>query len=87
MRKSVEENCLAIYSGCAIRPTATSETARQDSKIMEGDRREEEVKMAANTKLLLIMEVNINGTLNAQVTMAVRNEALVAFSCTDPFIF
>jgi len=61
----------AIYIGSPIMPTRRSDTARLLSKIMDVERMDGVLLMAANTKALPRMDVSISGTLRKQIILKI----------------
>jgi len=69
----------AIYTGCTMRPTKRSEIARLHKNMVDGERREGLLNMAANTKEMATMDTSISGELRTLTTMTIVSVvALVA---------
>ena len=60
-----------MQSGCTISPTRRSEKAKLHNKIMDGERSEGVLNMAASTKELPIMDMSIKGALRTQFMMTI----------------
>jgi len=52
-----------------MRPTRRSDTAKEQSNIVDGKRSEGVLNIAVNTRVLPIMDMSISGALRMQFTM------------------
>ena len=56
-----------METGCRTKPTRRSETAILHRKMVEGERSEGVLDMAANTKQLLMTEISISGAFRTRI--------------------
>ena len=60
-----------METGCATSPTKISDTAKLHRKIVDGERSEGVVNIAAITKVLPIMDMSINGAFKTQFMIVI----------------
>ena len=71
-----------INNGCATAPTARSESARPQSKNMDGERRVGVFHTACNTSVLPIIDVNARTMFTAQFTTTTF--CMASLACCSP---